>query len=80
MTNREIIVIDSSDEEFEFDWEPDNKDDFAEVYVPDAFASYCFPIHCAIIHNPVICADGHSYKRTYIQRWLSTLSQVQLQA
>ena len=24
------------------------------------------------MHNPVICADGHSYKCNYIQQWLST--------
>ena len=24
------------------------------------------------MHDPVICADGHSYERTYIQQWLST--------
>jgi hypothetical protein len=38
MTTREIIVNDSRDEEFEFDWEPDNKDDFSEVDAHDAFA------------------------------------------
>ena len=44
MTNREIIVIDSSDEELEFEWEPENEDNFDEVDVPDAFASYHCPI------------------------------------
>ena len=46
MTTREIIVNDSRDEEFEFDWEPDNKDDFSEVDAHDAFAPYCCPIQC----------------------------------
>ncbi|KAL1500530.1 hypothetical protein AB1Y20_013186 [Prymnesium parvum] len=32
----------------------------------------CCPISMAVMMDPVIAADGHSYERTYITKWLET--------
>ena len=37
--------------------------------VPRAFTC---PITCALLGDPVLAADGHSYERTAIERWLSS--------
>jgi len=39
-----------------------------EVQWPDG---YVCPISHDIMHDPVICADGHSYERVNIERWLT---------
>ncbi len=41
MPNAEIIVVDSSDNEFEFKWEPDKAHD--KVDLPDALPSFIVP-------------------------------------
>ena len=33
--------------------------------------SFCCPIGRDLMHDPVSCADGHSYEREHITRWLS---------
>ena len=50
MPNEEIVVIDSGDNEFEFEWEPDKEFNWEpdkahdKVNVPDALTSYHCPI------------------------------------
>ena len=34
--------------------------------------SFLCPIGCEIMRDPVTCADGHSYERANIERWLAT--------
>ena len=34
--------------------------------------SFCCPIGRELMRDPVSCADGHSYEREHITRWLST--------
>jgi ABC-type phosphate transport system substrate-binding protein len=36
----------------------------------DVPPSLVCPITMAVFHNPVICADGHTYERQAIERWL----------
>ena len=40
-------------------------EDFARV--PDEFRC---PITCEVMDDPAICADGHTYERAAIERWL----------
>ncbi len=42
-----------------------------EVEVPDHLAFFCCPFTYAVMRNPMMCADGHSYEEANIQRWLS---------
>ncbi len=42
-----------------------------EVEVPDHLAIFCCPFTYALMHNPMMCADCHSYKEANIQHWLS---------
>lgn len=39
-----------------------------DANVPSAFLC---PISLALMHDPVVAADGHSYERSYIERWLT---------
>lgn len=36
------------------------------------FADIKCPISCMIFVDPVITADGHTYERSEIERWLKT--------
>src|SRR3989338_7989423 len=35
-------------------------------------ASYECPITCKVMVDPVVCADGHTYERAAIEKWLSS--------
>ena len=37
-----------------------------------AFPSFLCPIGRELMRDPVNCADGHSYERASIERWLAT--------
>ena len=39
-----------------------------------AFPSFLCPIGRELMRDPVNCADGHSYERASIERWLATKS------
>jgi hypothetical protein len=41
------------------------------VEVPDHLAFFCCPFTYALMRNPMMCADGHSYEEANIQHWLS---------
>jgi len=41
-----------------------------EVYPPEC---YCPISHC-VMTNPVLCADGHTYEKKHIEKWLSSNS------
>ena len=67
MQSREVICIDSGtsdDEELEKEVE--------HIVVPDNLSSYLCPIGRDLMHDPVTCADGHSYEHQNIERWLMT--------
>ncbi len=38
-----------------------------EVEVPDHLAFFCCPFTYALMHNPMMCANGHSYEEANIQ-------------
>jgi hypothetical protein len=42
-----------------------------EVEVPDHLSFFCCPFTMALMRNPMMCADGHSYEEANIQCWLS---------
>ncbi len=42
-----------------------------ELEVPDHLAFFRCPFTYALMRNPMMCADGHSYEEANIQRWLS---------
>jgi hypothetical protein len=42
-----------------------------EVEVPDHLSFFCCPFTYALMCNPMMCADGHSYEEANIQHWLS---------
>jgi hypothetical protein len=42
-----------------------------EVEVPDHLAFFCCPFTYTLMHNPMTCADSHSYEEANIQHWLS---------
>jgi hypothetical protein len=42
-----------------------------EVEVPDHLSFFCCPFTYALMRNPMMCANGHSYEETNIQHWLS---------
>jgi hypothetical protein len=83
MPIREIIIVNSSDnesetEEREFEWDPtknrsrevDERVD--ELDMPDALPSFCCPIDHCVMRDPVVLSDCHSYERPNIVRWLAT--------
>ena len=39
---------------------------------PEPPTSFCCPISSELMVDPVTCADGHSYDRAHIERWLSS--------
>jgi len=41
------------------------------LLVPSLVPSFVCPISCQLMRDPVIAADGHSYERLEIQRWLA---------
>ncbi len=43
-----------------------------EVEVRDHLAFFCCPFTYALMCNPMMCANGHSYEEANIQRWLSS--------
>ena len=45
--------------------------DLFSVAEGDAPPSFICPIGGAVMRDPAICADGHSYERACIERWLS---------
>ena len=65
MRSREVICIDSGtsdDEELEKEVE--------HIDVPEILHAYLCPIGRDLMRDPVTCADGHSYERQNIERWL----------
>ncbi len=42
-----------------------------EVDVPDHLAFFLCPFTYALMRNPMMCVDGHSYEEANIQHWLS---------
>jgi hypothetical protein len=53
--------------------EEDNEDnDDDDIYYVDAPSDMLCPITCAIMKDPVICSDGHTYERKAIETWLRT--------
>ncbi len=42
-----------------------------ELEVPDHLSFFCCPFIYALMRNPMMCADGHSYEEANIQHWLS---------
>jgi hypothetical protein len=48
-----------------------NKEDNYELDVPAHMAYLHCPISHALMRNPVMCADGHSYGEANIKRWLA---------
>ena len=49
-----------------------NDDTLAELGEGHAPASFLCPISQELMRDPVVCADGHSYERANIARWLRT--------
>ena len=37
------------------------------------------PISQQVMEDPVVCADGHSYERAFIQKWLAPLGTAEAQ-
>ena len=46
---------------------PDDDDDYEEEE-----EGFLCPITRELMRDPVFCADGHSYERSYIEEWLRT--------
>ena len=45
--------------------------DIADIAEEEAPASFLCPISGELMRDPVMCADGHSYERANIERWLA---------
>ena len=46
----------------------------ARVHAAHALLDFICPITTEVMSDPVMAADGHSYERSAIERWLATKS------
>ena len=49
------------------------RSDRSDAAMVDMAAAIC-PITQEVMEDPVVCADGHSYERSAIEKWLQTKS------